>query len=661
MHDPSTYCYDEWQAVDYRAVASPAGAVAVLGGDHLFSARRWQVWKSSATPGQGPPLWEKPYKDGNSQLLIKAVNDDGIAAGERISGTDTYWGQIDSVVVKNGEETILPESSGAFTFGASLCQINENDPDSRSRLAVGGSSLWVEKENAWHLAEHPPTMANIIAIAKNGVMLGTRTIWRNGISIPLDKLVESQKINPTNPAPRYTNLRAYAMNGEGAIVALADDANAPSPIPNGKALLLLNPVEVQELSPKLRDDDDKEIKGSEKPAKAPKSTEMVERDPSSLLNDASEIRIAWRDMKVKVGKHLVGKKVTWTMTPEFTPIQENGTPEAKARFRGKWDTAKNSIHRDAFSKSEKYGENGWLLVAPTSGSISGSATTTVDSDGYTAIRVNLPPIGFNKARVKVNIDGVVTAIDLIELEVPAVIVIDPGHGTGANQPGSNAFGATANDSKTEEHAFAMDIAQQTLQAVRKHAESKRKKIEVLLTRKNDKNISAVERTKVAKEHGCDVYISIHFNGSPDRSYRDPFGMWDNTKNLNPSEDRALATRLRKAVEIAILDVDPVAFRKKEVRSTLTGEYWENNTAIWKGLDTCSDEQIDKDGKKHPYNGNTPNYTPCRAALIEVEWMSNSNADALFNSAPLMGKMRATTAAKLADACITDVFVQPTKN
>jgi hypothetical protein len=75
-------------------------------------------------------------------------------------------------------------------------------------------------------------------------MLGTRTIWRNGISIPLDKLVESQKISPTKPVPRYTNLRAYAMNGEGAIVALADDANAPSPIPNGKALLLLAPLEV---------------------------------------------------------------------------------------------------------------------------------------------------------------------------------------------------------------------------------------------------------------------------------------------------------------------------------------------------------------------------------------------------------------------------------
>lgn len=242
--------HDEWEAVFYRAVASPGGALAVLGGNHVYTARKWQIWKASDTPGVGPALWEAPYRSAHvwswgSQLLIKAVNDDGIAVGERITGIASFWEQNDSVVIENGSERVLPKSSGAFTYGASICQINKDDTNSYSRLAVGGRSLWVKKDDTWFEAQRPPnTMASIIAIAKNGLMLGSRTIWRNGTSISLDELVKHQKISETNPTPRYTNLRAYAMNGEGAIVALADDSISANP--GRKTLLLLAPFEIRD-------------------------------------------------------------------------------------------------------------------------------------------------------------------------------------------------------------------------------------------------------------------------------------------------------------------------------------------------------------------------------------------------------------------------------
>jgi hypothetical protein len=302
---PSIFCYDEWEAVFYHAVSSPAGALAVLGGDHLFPSRKWQVWQESNTPGVGPALWETPYRDGNSQLLIKAVNDYGVAVGERITGTETFWGQIDAVVIKNGIETILPESSGAFTFGASICHINKNDPDSHSRLAVGGSSLWVQKENAWHQAEHPPTMANIIAIAKNGLILGTRTIWRNGISIPLDKLVENQKISPTNSAPRYTNLRAYAMNGEGAIVALADDANSTDGL--GKTLPLLAPIEIIDIKDASMTKDDVYI------------------NPKKSITDINLKSIAW------IEPH---KKAEDVNPSAYDPGDDPQMPQLEVRIKG---------------------------------------------------------------------------------------------------------------------------------------------------------------------------------------------------------------------------------------------------------------------------------------------------------------------------------------
>lgn len=238
---------DEWEIVDYRAVASPAGAVAVLGGNHTCKERKWQVWKASDNATHDSPFWEKPYRtegaySWGSQLLIKAVNDDGVAVGERISGMATFWGVRDAVVIQENNEEILPDSSGAFEMGACICQINPDVHDSHSRLAVGGSCLWVKRDQEWLKAKPRPMMKTIIAIAKDGVMLGRRAIWRNGVSIPLDDLVKNQKISDTNPKPRYTNLRAYAMNGEGSIVALADDAIRSTNA--GKSLLMIVPSEL---------------------------------------------------------------------------------------------------------------------------------------------------------------------------------------------------------------------------------------------------------------------------------------------------------------------------------------------------------------------------------------------------------------------------------
>jgi N-acetylmuramoyl-L-alanine amidase len=656
--DLSIKCYDEWQAIQYRAVASSAGALAALGGDHTFQSRKWQVWDTSGNPGNEPSSWEIPYSTENSMLLMKAVSDEGIAVGERIEGHSTYWGKVDSVVIEKGVETILPESSGAFAMGASICRINAGEPGSKSRLAVGGTSLWVQKDNDWHQAEHPPTMSTIIAIAKDGVMLGATTIWRNGTSIPLDELVKNHTISDTNPAPRFTNLRAYAMNGEGAIVAMADDEVTKNTTVKGKVLLMVNPIEVRELSPKLRDENDDEIPGSEKPASGSKSTEMVERDPSVSIYDASTIRIAWRDMKVKVGKNFAGKTVTWTMKPLFIAHREDGTIANSAKFRGKWETASHPMHRYAFSKSEKYGDHEWNPLNDTNESISLKATTKVDNDGYTAIRVNMPPIGLNKARINASIETTLGNVDVIDLEVPAVVVIDPGHGIGNATP-SNAIGATGVVTKVSEHEVVMDIGRRMVEVIKYKREKEKLKIKVFITRIDNKNIDFKKRTDIARKNGCDVYVSLHFNGGDTATaYRNPFGMWDKTENFNEIEDRKLATRLRKSVEIAIANVQP-EFLKIPV-SPYTSDYWENNPSIQKGLDTCSDNQTIKINNKTievPYNGNIFGYTPCRSALIEIEWLSNKNADSLFNG-ETADRMRQEAANEMSNAALEDIKIQP---
>ena len=448
------------------------------------------------------------------------------------------------------------------------------------------------------------------------------------------------------------------------------------------------------MSPKLRDDDDKEIAGSAKPAKAPKSTEMVERDPSATptpLNDASAIRIAWRDMKVKVGKHLVGKKVTWTMTPEFTPIQENGKPEAKARFRGKWDTAESTFHRDAFSKSEKYGENGWLLVAHTAGSSAGSASTIVDEQGYTAIRVNLPPVGFNKALIKISIEDVKGEIDLIELEVPAVIVIDPGHGTG-RAIGNSAEGSVGLHTKVTEGDAVLDIGKRVLNEINRIKDERGLLVRKYSTKNSNDprlNIGLNDREGKARQYGADTYVSLHFDGatadpnSKPALYRNPFGMIDQDDTLwsrNPRADWALARRVRMAVQTAIAAVEPA----ESIQASETAyDEWDathdpdaervtseiNESRLQKGLGAINDG-----GNPGQQNGNyragDVRYTPCRATLIEMERTANKQADNLFNGntaynaitgeitlTALAESMRARVATEIAGACIDDALIR----
>jgi hypothetical protein len=134
-------------------------------------------------------------------------------------------------------------------------------------------------------------------------------------------------------------------------------------------------------------------------------------------------------------------------------------------------------------------------------------------------------------------------------------------------------------------------------------------------------------------------------------------MWDSTGNQNLSEDQALAVRLRQAVQRAIAAVEPEESRNAATDG-ITSETHEAN--LQKGLDTCSDST---NNTTPNYNGNIPGHTPCRAALIELEWMSNNRADLLFNEgnaslSSTADRMREEAAQAMADASIEDLYTQP---
>jgi hypothetical protein len=474
---------------------------------------------------------------------------------------------------------------------------------------------------------------------------GSKPLYFYGEQNDPNQLSEEPKLETVLEQP-YANNQYFWVGtdakGEGTATIHAQ-GNLGTGYKNAPEQKTLNfvPVEVVELSPKLKDETGTEIVDSNKPFAIPKANGMVEED-------AANNRIAHRELKVRIGEPLKGKTVTWTMAPLF-----RRTPGPfPFEFRGSWTTAAAS-HRNRFEASTAYGANGFTLPSQESGQ------TTVGADGFTAIRVNVPPWGLNKARIRIQIEGTATPIDLIDLEVPGVIVIDPGHGIGA-AGSSNAIGGSGDTTGVLEHEFALDVGTRMAADLRARRELEGLPIKIYMTRTGTGNMTFPDRTRIARENGCDVYVSIHFNavdGVPSR--RHPFGMWDSTDNHNLGQDQALAVRMRQALQRAIAAVEPEESRNAPTDGN-SSETHEAN--LQKGLDTCSDST---NITTPNYNGNIPGHTPCRSALMELEWMSNNRADLLFNEgnsslSSTANRMREEAAQAMADAAIEDLNTQPSQ-
>ncbi len=249
-----------------RVATSPGGAMALVSGSNFNAGiAKWRAWfpvGGNATPayipGAGTSSIQIPY-EGNT---VQAIEDSG------------------SMVVKKSEATILSEGGAEVTLPADahaawyhcICKVAKGDAGD-SRLVVGATKidpngpdyengstgLWIKNGAQVNAAQHTPTIGRVKAIAKNGVILGKGAIWRNGQSIALDTLVEHQKVSGPTSAARYTNLEGLAMNGEGAIVATADD-----PLNSGdghKTLILLLPVKFDAMSGRINFGFDPPMKG----------------------------------------------------------------------------------------------------------------------------------------------------------------------------------------------------------------------------------------------------------------------------------------------------------------------------------------------------------------------------------------------------------------
>lgn len=333
----------------------------------------------------------------------------------------------------------------------------------------------------------------------------------------------------------------------------------------------LLPVDVVELSPRVRDEEGREIIGSEIPNEGLPLTPFVKIDPSNQ-------RIAHRELKVRVGKMLRGKTVIWSLE-----ALKDGDLET---IRGNWS---NSLHHsDRFEASISYGSSGFKRINNE------VAETTIDENGNTSVRVNVPPIGLNRVKVKLQIKGFQDSIDLINMEVPAVVVIDPGHG--GFDPGAIA----RRESSVEEADLALVYGLELKREIIEMFGTQGKNLRVFMTRESDVYVQNSERAKMARQEGADVFVSVHFNSAENRTARGTEYLNRTNDQVNSEEDERLGENVQAATLNAILAFDADGTHRDPK---------------YRDLAVLSDT----------YYGNTSQFHPVRGTLIEVEFLSNEGA------------------------------------
>ncbi|MNZ43302.1 N-acetylmuramoyl-L-alanine amidase AmiC precursor [compost metagenome] len=217
---------------------------------------------------------------------------------------------------------------------------------------------------------------------------------------------------------------------------------------------------------------------------------------------------------------------------------------------------------------------------------------------------------------------------------PTVIVIDPGHGGTAKTGGSSPNNARSPSGELEKN-WTLDFAKRTRAALLSKALNNGKNVKVVLTRETDINLGLNARANVAKSKGAKLFLSIHLNGF-DKQVRG-VEVLIGTNNLNKAADRAFAQAVHDKVISAMHRIDPTTQDMPKHRRGVKEQ----------SLGVLNDIAL----------GNTTAFQPCRACLVELEFMDVAAVDALFRLNPPTEKTtqnRQQIADALADALLSQL-------
>lgn len=219
-----------------------------------------------------------------------------------------------------------------------------------------------------------------------------------------------------------------------------------------------------------------------------------------------------------------------------------------------------------------------------------------------------------------------------------VIVIDPGHGGASDVAGSSANNAIS-ASNVKEKKLTLDFALILRDELLRQAAARNETVQVVLTRTTDVNVTGKARAAMAFDHKAKLFLCIHFNGSKTTSIRgtETFYRAKENDNINLAADMEFAGAVQKALFTALKTIDPGA----KDRGTKPDN--QGNPSL-PGFGVLNDISL----------GNDRRQTPCRAAYIEAEFITNPSVDKLLISGPNAIRNRTAAMAAVAGACLAQM-------
>lgn len=587
---------DGWEVMNGFNPTDPADADEDADGDGLTNLQEYELGTDPNNPdSDGDGVW-----DGDE-------NDAGTDPNDPNDTPESGWiiltGDLEEDEPKNLNRTLTIPAGESRVIVVLIA--SEEYPDYTGEGSQFNDTL------SWNIqpGDLDPLEGSIDVNARHGEWETAEEEERTFRSFSPVHIESGMTVTAPDDEPLEVEIDLTATNiGDGAL---------PSTVMVG-----LLPVVPVEFFPLLRGNDGQPVAGSNAPRLGQGETNaMVEIEP--VAN-----RIAHREMKMRIvdGKILEGKTITWSMIPRYVHPDDE-----EPDFRGNWEISLNN-NNTYFRASAHYGaydfEVGEEEPTPT------SATTTIDDKGESAIRINLPPIGFNKGRVRIQVEDFGgEAARVTDMEVPAVIVIDPGHG--GTDPGATAGGVRESDLAL---SYGLDLRTELQTSLAERAPFHR----VLMTRSTDIFIDLEPRPELARDNGADVFVSIHFNSAGNATARgtetfverlaSEASQGNPGNNHNIEEDEAYAGPLNASMLQAVANSD----------------------------ENANDRGVQRAGKlvtRDAFNGNVDTYHPLRACLLEVEFLSNAAALATLTG-PDADTVRSDFATGISEAIIVDIESQP---
>ncbi|MBN8457663.1 MAG: N-acetylmuramoyl-L-alanine amidase [Verrucomicrobia bacterium] len=504
------------------------------------------------------------------------------------------------------------------------------------RLAGAGMRLWAV--DAHKRSGNDETGKNVAADepARKFIPSGSEVAWRD-----LCAAVKGEKLSEGNNLPRelvifleyvedYDTLAGNAtLAGTREAISITEKAESKE-VAKDPVHVSLVAMEVQYVTSKWGHDDfGDEIQipeSARSPLGLPKSNEMIEETQIMGNSDGREKhRIAHSQIMVRLvgGKGMAGKRLTWGMKPW-------GVLEGSAH-RGDWERSLVPEHRNRFEQSTIFGTHDFRLRGQT------GADTAIVAEGanaHSAARANVPPFGWNHADIKIGIEGVVPQSFMVRFVVPAVVVVDAGHGgdndinAGVYMNGWERGNSTANNAKSgwysesdkkpkkpaypeatgilEKNLTPLYASELTAQLQALHADENLP-LRSYQTRIGDNNMGGYERARVARDRSADILLSLHFNSHSTLGPRGSLVTSRKGNNLNLDEDEAFEARLVPPVNAAILAIDPTPRLNQSPH--------------------LADNAVTSDVRGFYHDAN---YHPIRSTLLEVEFIHNQGGDTLIN-------------------------------